>query len=743
MAAFDQRGQTVDVQQNADQITNVYTVPASSLSRYDLDNRRRMLHRMGSEVEQRLKSSLHGAKWMRLGYQSRPDAVLGHHGYEAEEYGDFAPVETPTGSIVDIFDACDGELLILGAPGAGKTTSLLSLARALIARAVDDLALPIPLVFNLASWGRVSGALETWLMRELVVAYDTSPDIARDWIRNDDILPLLDGLDEVAVEQRSACVEAINAFRARHTKRLNRMAICSRLTAYEGLPRLKLRGAIVVQELTARQVDGYLAEMGEEVSGLRTALDEDAVLLEIATTPLLLNIMILTYQGSGPASLPTAQTAEARRAELLTAYVMRMFGRHGAVARFGADRTIHWLAWLARELDRHSQVTFQLEHLQPGWLLTPGERRAYALVDRLGWAIIFGLGFGLTLGLLYWWMYGAKYGLGTSIGAAVAIGLGSAVSAGLFGGKRERRAIVRRTQLRRDLANVTNMFKGLLVGSVIVLLFVLVDQLTSAVLGWSFILLVLLGTVPQMGALSVLTGGPGIGPRRIIPVDNVGWAPLPAARAAAVGLGVGIMAGLGVMATDASAEEPAAVMSRLLLNGLWLGGLVLGPIVAISFGVMGGFTRSQVVLRATPNQGIRRSVRRSFVFGLVMLALVAASMIFIFPPLEENGGPLAVILDLALRMFLSFGFPFALVHGGYAGLSHGALRIVLWRQGAIPLNYVDFLNYATECIFLRRVGGGYMFVHRLVQEQFSGHEQELLRSVRALPRKREHQKTTS
>jgi hypothetical protein len=72
-------------------------------------------------------------------------------------------------------------------------------------------------------------------------------------------------------------------------------------------------------------------------------------------------------------------------------------------------------------------------------------------------------------------------------------------------------------------------------------------------------------------------------------------------------------------------------MSQLLTNGLWLGGLVLGPIVGISFGVMAGFTRRQVVLRATPNQGIRRSVRRSFLLGLVALALTAASMIFVFP----------------------------------------------------------------------------------------------------------------
>jgi hypothetical protein len=186
-----------------------------------------------------------------------------------------------------------------------------------------------------------------------------------------------------------------------------------------------------------------------------------------------------------------------------------------------------------------------------------------------------------------------------------------------------------------------------------------------------------------------------------------------------------------VVVTNGAAEEPDAVMSRLVLNGLWLGLVVLGPILAVSFGVMGGFTRGQVVLRASPNQGIRRSVRRSFLCGLVALLVTAVSMVFIFPPLEQRGGVLAAIVDLAWRMCLSLGLPFALAHGGYTGLSHGALRLILWRRGAIPLNYVDFLDHATDCIFMRRVGGGYMFVHRLVQEHFARHEQELLALVRA------------
>ena len=36
-----------------------------------------------------------------------------------------------------------------------------------------------------------------------------------------------------------------------------------------------------------------------------------------------------------------------------------------------------------------------------------------------------------------------------------------------------------------------------------------------------------------------------------------------------------------------------------------------------------------------------------------------------------------------------------------------------------PLNYAHFLDYATKLIFLRKVGGGYIFIHRMLLEHFA------------------------
>jgi hypothetical protein len=65
------------------------------------------------------------------------------------------------------------------------------------------------------------------------------------------------------------------------------------------------------------------------------------------------------------------------------------------------------------------------------------------------------------------------------------------------------------------------------------------------------------------------------------------------------------------------------------------------------------------------------------------------------------------------------GLLFGLFFGGFACLSHLALRLVLWRIGALPLATVHFLDYATERVFVRKVGGGYTFVHRLLQDYFA------------------------
>jgi hypothetical protein len=43
----------------------------------------------------------------------------------------------------------------------------------------------------------------------------------------------------------------------------------------------------------------------------------------------------------------------------------------------------------------------------------------------------------------------------------------------------------------------------------------------------------------------------------------------------------------------------------------------------------------------------------------------------------------------------------------------------LIRNGSTPWNYVKFLNCAADRILLRKVGGGCVFIHRMLLEWFA------------------------
>ena len=71
---------------------------------------------------------------------------------------------------------------------------------------------------------------------------------------------------------------------------------------------------------------------------------------------------------------------------------------------------------------------------------------------------------------------------------------------------------------------------------------------------------------------------------------------------------------------------------------------------------------------------------------------------------------------------LGAGLVYGLVKGGLAWIQHWMLRALLWRYDYAPFRYVRFLEHAKALLFLRRVGGGYIFVHRMLMEHFAGLE---------------------
>jgi hypothetical protein len=82
---------------------------------------------------------------------------------------------------------------------------------------------------------------------------------------------------------------------------------------------------------------------------------------------------------------------------------------------------------------------------------------------------------------------------------------------------------------------------------------------------------------------------------------------------------------------------------------------------------------------------------------------------------------------LLLKFGLIGGLLAGLLLGGLDCLQHAILRFMLWQTGALPLKLTDFLDSAADSALLHRVGGGYIFFHRLLLEYFAALNKKQIR----------------
>ena len=128
-----------------------------------------------------------------------------------------------------------------------------------------------------------------------------------------------------------------------------------------------------------------------------------------------------------------------------------------------------------------------------------------------------------------------------------------------------------------------------------------------------------------------------------------------------------------------------------------------------------------------PNEGIHLSMHHalfaSLIFGPIggLASGVMSGVAFALAgvagwPILAMGFSIVFAVLLALYFFLH--------NGGIAVISHYILRWYIYWAGSLPLSVVPFFDYAAECILLRKVGGGYIFAHRLLLEYFTSLEGE-------------------
>lgn len=385
-------GLDANIQQNISGSGNIFTAtgdvfviqkPESATEHQLQTNLRILLNKVRTFwVQGVLEKSIHHAVLINLEKEVRTDSVDHPWGMVLELPDNERHTLPPKTDILEIFNQSTRALLILGEPGSGKTTTLLDLARKLIEKGEQDISTePIPVVFNLSSWG-TSKSLFDWLVKELSDKYQIPKKIGKSWLEQNRILPLLDGFDEIAEGYRQNCIIAINEFIGAYG--LPGLVVCSRIAEYTKLPiRLKLNAAICVQPLSDKQIDQYLKlALGKDHS-LRGLLKKDDLLASLTKTPLFLSILCLAHR-SAPEEVKnlSADSSEEYTQKLFDIYFERILKRKGGKNSYTPEQVQKTLSWLAKRMVEQNQSVFYVEQLQPTWLPLLKERFTYYVLSR-------------------------------------------------------------------------------------------------------------------------------------------------------------------------------------------------------------------------------------------------------------------------------------------------------------------------------------------------------------------------
>ncbi|MDJ0728120.1 MAG: ATP-dependent Clp protease adaptor ClpS [Prochloraceae cyanobacterium] len=604
-------------------------------NRQDYRNRQILINKVKNYwLKGVLEKSIPDNSYLEISLEERLDAIESPWGVAWENPTHSRSTLTPDKNIIDFFaEMGEGRsLLILGAPGSGKTIALLQLAADLIAKAENNINEPIPIVLNLSSLmvdfggGIERGeAVVRWLIEELNINYQIPRHVAQTWIAQQQLLLLLDGLDEVVEESRSLCVAALNEFSKEYGR--TEIVVCSRDREYQVLSqRLRLQGAIYLNNLTDEQIDRYLTAGDRQITGLKELLDRDRSLRELVKTPLMLNIIATACEQMGAEELQllsqgngdTQISLEASRKRLLNAYIQRMFSRRGNYHPYSQKEALKWLKEIALRMSIDSKTIFFIERLQPDWLQLNRKHK-----------------FKLP------WQKNRKY----------------------------------KSKLYNLYGTGVQLISGLIWALLVVFTFSVAGGYASNVFVGSVVAGILGAAMTNVDPIQ--------------PVEKLRWSWL-------------------------KAQQWLPMSALLGLAGLLSAGVPWGLFLGLSGVAVAGTIEEEHQTKSFPNQGIWLSAKRAatFGFGGAVLCLVGGI------GLQGTVG-FDRIVSTSLFGTGILSFALALMKGGTATIKHFVLRAILSFNRSLPWNLADFLNYATERNLLQRVGGGYIFVDRLVQEYLS------------------------
>ncbi len=201
--------------------------------------------------------------------------------------------------------------------------------------------------------------------------------------------------------------------------------------------------------------------------------------------------------------------------------------------------------------------------------------------------------------------------------------------------------------------------------------------------------------------------GPRSGPIDALQVQLPGWKVFlgQTMRGAALGSALGGILGFaGCLAivmdrTAVFAAIPFAFVGCIALGILYAMRTLLAP--------------RMLGQRGQPGLLIRRSALSAGI--IIAVSLVPLVAFAAFEQALDEAGVLVGLVYWVSWVGLFFG----LERGGYFLFRHYMVRVWVWAARLGPWQYAKFLDVAAERLLLRKVGGGYIFVHRSLMEHLA------------------------